>query len=174
MIIGWDLSSRLCGWCAGDGSTMPVAGAFELVRREHLGKVGAEFQGHVLRIHKRFPAAGWAVEKPLLLPTDALWSLERIYGVAFLLWTLAEKLGVECKGVSVEQVKSEWGGARRASKDDMVFVCEKVGIVLPATIDEGRRDAADACGAWKVGLRLFRSPYLARWDSAIYGRKALL
>lgn len=170
MIIGWDLATKKCGWCAGAGDKLPVAGAFVLSERADLGAMGGQFRGYVLGLHKRFPASHWVVEKPLLVPTDLLWTLERIYGLFFLLHTLANALGIVCKSVPYDAVKREWAGPG-ASKDDMVTLCAQLGITLPATKDDGREDAADACGVWKVGIRHFAKQHLTSWDAAVYRRQ---
>jgi len=176
LIIGFDLATRLCGWCAGTGAETPIAGAFEIVERQHLGRMGAEFQRHVMAVQRRFNATHWVVEKPLLLPTDTLHKLERLYGPAFLLWTLAEKLGVECAGVDQSTVKSDFTGMkpRQVDKDVMIAMALKLGVTLPAMKVDGRADAADAVGVWKVGVRLFARSHLAKWDAAIYGRRGLV
>lgn len=175
MIIGWDLATRLCGWCAGEGDRIPTAGAFELFDRKELGPLGAEFQGNVMRIHRRFPATHWFIEWPLLTPHDALWTLQRLYGVSFLLFTLAEKLGVVAEGVDYDEAKREFGGKRTSTKDHMVFVARKMGVVLPETKDAGQEDAADATAVWKVGIRRVAKHHIQGLDQAIYsGRRVLL
>jgi hypothetical protein len=164
MITGWDLSPGLCGWCAGTGETVPRASAFELLEKHDLGALGCEFQRHVLMVHAAYPSTHWFVEQPLLLPRDRRHDLQRTYGITFLLLTLGAKLGIACDAVEVGTVKREFAG-RGASKADMVRIAERLGIDLPT---KGRKDAADASGVWKVGLRLVRSPHLGRWDKAVY------
>jgi hypothetical protein len=170
MLVGFDLSTKRNGWCAGDGSILPTAGAFILKERENVGQMGVEFQRHVLAIHERFPATHWVIEESILTPRDQHWTLLRIYGVAFLLCVLGEKLGVECKFVHWSSVKAEFAGVR-AKKDDMIAMCERLGIALPPTKEAGKGDAADAAGVWKVGVRLFARQHLTRWDQAIYRRQ---
>ena len=54
-------------------------------------------------------------------------------------------------------------------------VCqEKVGVKLPATKTEGREDAADACGAWKCGVRMFARRHLQALDARIYGSRGAM
>lgn len=173
MILGWDLSTKLVGWCAGDGSTVPVAGAFPLSRRADLGELGAEFQGNALEIHKRFGATHWAVESPLLLPTDALWVLERLYGLYFLTHTLANKLGVPCHSATIWDVKRELAG-RNADKAQMVAAARRLGVALPKLQSDGQEDAADGVGVWKAGVRKFAPIHLMWIDMALAGGGRLL
>ena len=170
IIIGWDLSTCLCGWAAGAGDRLPVAGAFELFDRAELGKHGVEFRSKVMTVQKRFGATHWIVESPLLTPTDHLWTLQRIYGTSFLMFTLAELMGIECRFASYDEVKREWAG-RNATKEDMVATAVAVGVRLPETKEGGREDAADACGAWKHGVRKFAPQHITELDSLIWGSR---
>ena len=170
MIIGWDLSTKLCGWAAGAGDRLPVAGAFELFDRNHLGKHGVEFRSKVMVVHKRFEATHWIVEAPLLTPHDHLWTLQRIYGTSFLMFTLAELLGVHCSFAGHGDAKREWGG-RDADKSTMVATAVALGIRLPETLDGGREDAADACGVWKYGVRRFAPQHITQLDSLVWSSR---
>lgn len=175
MLIGWDLGPNLCGWAAGDGSRKPVAGAFKLEEGEDLGELGVEFRNHVLAVHRRFHATHWIVEAPLVIPRrDKLITLRQQYGLSMLLMTLGVSLGVVRRFVDHEEIKRDWAGDPKADKDDMIRMCDRVGITLPKTKAAGKADAADAVGAWKVGVRLYARQHLARWDQALYRRQGAL
>jgi len=186
MVIGWDLATKLNGWCAGDGTCPPTAGAFELHNREVPAELGNEFKAHVLRIHGLHPADRWFVEEPLLTPTDDKWTVLRLNGLCFLLHTLAGALGLECRNVDQGTVKAEWGGfagkikgetrdqRRRRHKKLAVEMAERMHIALPATESAGKFDAADAAGVWKCGLRLSRAPTWQRWDMLVHGHRGAL
>lgn len=173
MIIGFDLSTHLCGWCAGDGSTIPTADAFRLQEQRDLGLLGCNFQQQVLSLHARFPASVWALEKALLMPHDNLYTLERQYGLAMILMVLARKLGITCRRYGVAEVKKEFAG-KNATKPEMVAMAVKLGIALPRRANEGREDAADAAGVWRLGVRDFAKQHIQRWDAAIYGSRGAL
>lgn len=173
-LIGWDLGTRKNGWCAGSGDKIPQAGGFRLSPisgPDELGDMGAEFQGAVMAVHNRFPhATHWISERPLLVATDNRWTLERLMGLSCLVQTIGRKLGKVCKMVDNGSAKLEFAG-RGASKDDMVAMALKLGIVLPELDADGREDAADAAGVWKVGIRLYARQHLQRLDTAIYRRR---
>lgn len=170
MILAFDLATKRCGWCAGRGDKLPAAGAFILGEREDLGRMGVEVKRHVLALHNRFPADHWVIEAPLLTPHDQLWTLERIYGVAFLVHTLGASLGIATHRVHWSSVKSEFAGVK-ARKQDMISMCEALGIALPETLEGGKADAADAVGVWKVGLRLFAPQMMTAIDGAVHRRR---
>lgn len=173
MLIGFDLGSAKCGWCAGTGETAPLAGGFRLdpVTPETLGNLGAQFTDHVLKVHRQFPSAThWLSERPILKPTDVRWTLERLMGLSFLLLTLGTRLGKITKLIDSGESYRQFG-VKPGDKDGMVLVAERIGIVLPPVKADGREDAADAAGVWSVGVRLFARPYLERLDRAVYGSR---
>lgn len=187
-LIGWDLGTARNGWCAGSGEKLPAVGAFRLTKIEdaqpicQIGDMGAEFTSAVLHVHERFPqATHWVAERPLLITqpsagrpyADKRFNLERLYGLSCLLQTLGRKLGKVCAMVEPGQAKLEFAG-RGATKDQMVAIAERLGIPLPKFDTDGREDIADACGVWKVGVRLFARRYLHLWDGAIYRRRGEL
>lgn len=174
LLVGWDMAPTSNGWCAGDGASVPEAGAFQLEDvGDRFGDRGAELSTRIMQVHRQFPATHWCAEKPLLLPTDKLDMLINIYGGFFLLATLAAKLGIHFEPVDNQQAKLEFAG-RKATKDDTARIAERIGVSLPLTIAAGRWDAADAVAVWKVGIRLFAKEHLARWDAAIYSRRGAL
>ena len=175
MLMGWDLAPTLCGWAAGDGSRLPIAGAFHLDEGVELGALGVEFQNRALSLQRRFQATHWLIEAPLHVPRrNKLIVLRQQYGLSFLLATLGVRLGVTCRFVDYDEVKRYWTGDDKAKKDQMIAMCVKLGITLPPTKAAGRADAADACGVWKVGVRLFARQHLTRWDQALYRRQGAL
>jgi hypothetical protein len=185
-VLGWDLATKLCGFCGGDGASTPIAGAFRLHNREVPAELGVEFKTHVLTLQRRFEADAWAVEEPLFAPTDHLWTVERLIGLWFLLHTLAGSLGIPCESVNQGDVKKEWGGfagklpgetsdqRRRRHKELAAEMAERMGIVLPETQAAGRFDAADASGVWKWGLRKFKAPNWQHWDMVVHGHRGAL
>ncbi len=175
VIIGWDTSSDLTGWCAGPGDKVPTAGAFPLPRTgAKLGPLGAKFSASVMDVHRRFPATHWVAEMPLYMPKrDSRLDLLKLYGVFVLLATLADKLGIVFATVNVQEVKAELAG-RGAEKADMVRIARRMGVILPDIQAHGLFDAADAVGVWKCGVRLFARRHLSKWDKAIYENRGHL
>ncbi|HEY5409273.1 MAG TPA: hypothetical protein VIJ94_00975 [Caulobacteraceae bacterium] len=183
-LIGWDLGTARNGWCAGGGESTPVAGGFRLgrVTPDEIGDMGCEFSARVMDVSKRYPqATHWISERPLLFMratddrpyADDRFKVERLMGLSCLLQTIGRKLGKVCKMVEPGSAKMEFAG-RHASKDMMVEMALALGIELPEHDADGREDAADACGVWKVGLRLFARHHLQRFDGAIYTRRGSL
>lgn len=177
-MIGWDLNTKCCGWAAGDPPDLPTAGAFRLFERSDLGKLGGEFRARVLEIHRRFPADRWLVEAPLLMRHDSLDTLERQYGIQFLLHTLANSLGIVCEKVPWEEVKLELGGKKVngawPDKEAQAKAAERMGVRLPATMADGRGDAADGVGVWKVGVRRHFRSQLEPYDRRIYSYRGVM
>lgn len=172
-VIGFDLGSRKCGWCAGSGDAVPRAGGFRLteITQDNIGDLGAEFLAKIAAIDDAFPqSTHWVYERPIKKPTDHLFTLERLYGLAFALATYGRQRGKIVYPVDNGDAKLQLAG-RNASKDDMVHMALHLGVELPAQKVDGREDAADAVGVWAVGIRLFARDKLERIDRAIYSKR---
>lgn len=173
----FDLAPGLCGWCSGTGETRPVADAFRLPWREDdLGDIGAFFQ-EWLELHiQTFRPVAIGYESPLLVPTDKLWKVRKIYGLGFLLETVAKRHDIPTFERDHRDLKRELTGRPDASKADMIEVALLCGIELPATLEEGKADAADAFAGWKIGIRELNPRENIAWDRIIFskGRGGLL
>jgi hypothetical protein len=91
-----------------------------------------------------------------------------------LVWTIGAKLGVHVDFASVYEVKEALTFSKQAKKLEMIASAERMGVTLPARMNQGRADAADAVGAWKVGIQRHAPQHLSLWDRALYQRKGSL
>lgn len=173
----FDIASRLTGWCSGTGEVRPECGAFPFRQVEDdLGALGSRFE-EFLEIHfERFQPVSVGYESPLLVPTDNLLKVRKIYGMGMILETFCARRRIPCWERDHRELKKELTGSSEASKDDMVEVALLAGINLPATKAEGKEDAADAFAGWKIGIRELNPALSAKWDRVIWskGRGALL
>lgn len=195
MLLGLDLASRLTGWCAGDGSSIPDCGAWDMPRARNddgsysYGRLLCGLEDYLDIAKRRFGVTAVAYEAPILrtarrmradgvLPDpdqqwgDNLNKLRLLYPLgAFLEWW-CDRNGVECAEVTVQAIKSEVTGNHIAPKDDLVAVARHAGLRLPA--GDGIDDAADAFGAWLLLLRATDRKLSAQWDAKICGAKGSL
>lgn len=173
----FDIATRLTGWCSGTGEVRPEVGAFPFLHvGDDLGALGARFD-EFLDIHfERFRPVSVGYETPLLVPTDNLLKIRKIYGMGMILEAACVRRGVPCWERDHRDLKKEATGNSGASKDDMVEVALLAGIDLPPTKAEGREDAADAFFGWKIGIRELNPAEGAKWDRITWskGRGALL
>lgn len=173
----FDTSSRLTGWCSGTGDCRPDVGAYPFPYvGENYGELGGLFWKHLDRHFERYQPGLVGFETPLLLPTDRLDKVRKLYGVIFLLETFCEQRGVPMFERSNGELKAELTGNPKADKDDMIERALLCGINLPATKDAGRGDAADAFAGWLIGLREVNTDASRKWDKVVWskGRGALL
>lgn len=190
MLLGLDLASRLCGWCAGDGAQLPDCGAWELESAKNedgsyeFGRMLASLEDYLGIAFRRFQPEAVAYECPLLIPKrfdpktqrmvpgDNLGKLRLLYPLsAFVEW-YCFKSGVPCYEVTVAAIKKEVTGNAYAEKDDLVAVARKVGLALPA--GEGAKDASDAWGAWLLLLRAFNPEASREFDRRIWTPKGAM
>lgn len=185
VVSGFDLATRLTGWCAGDGEELPACGAYQFpMYGDDLGALGKHWDDY-LQIHfARFNPTRVIYEAPILVVnhrgrgpgrrTDDMGKLRKLYGMGFYLEAFCKKRGVPCAEESLQALKSQLTGNRHASKGDMVFVAQKVGLELPPNKAQGMEDAADAFAAWLCGIRHHNKALSARYDSLIWGRRGAL
>lgn len=175
VIAGLDIGINLTGFCVGDGSDIPKAGAWKFT------EVGSDLGD----LAKQFDHACWAMivdygvthiiyEAPFLNRyRDQVLYLRKRFGLDMHLEFLCATNGIICEEEPVSGVKKELAG-KKAAKADMVRAAEKIGVVLPAKDAWGREDAADAVGVWLVGIRHYAKQYQTRWDQALYGGRQLV
>jgi Holliday junction resolvasome RuvABC endonuclease subunit len=174
VILGLDPATRRFGYCVGDGSRVPIAGAWRLTAdAEDLGEMGHEVRGNLNRAIDVYGVGLIVYEAPLMVPKrDNLATLRRLYCLGGFIELVARDRGCECYEVKVGEVKKELAGTGGAKKPDMMAAAEKVGVRLPPGKDA--EDAADSFGAWLVGVRLFAKEYAAEWDRRLWSSRGKL
>lgn len=185
MILALDLASRKCGWCAGRGDAIPVAGAFVLDQHgDDLGAMLVQLEDNLSALINRFQPTLVCFEAPIL-PTGgrkgdggavmgSLLTRRKLMSIPAFLEYLCKKRSIPCAEDSVEAIKKELGGSFSASKEDMVSAALKCGVQLPATQAAGREDAADAFGCWVLALRHTDKALSTRWDRLLYSSRGAL
>lgn len=175
VVSGFDLATRLCGWCSGSGDTIPDVGAWELPDvKDDLGWMIDSFHTYLCVHIERFRPSTVVYEAPILVVndkrrgTDKLLTLRKLYSLGPHLEWVFRTRGIECGEESLQAIKREVTGNRHADKDAMVAMAVKVGLKLPATKSAGREDAADAWGAWLLGLRHVDKGLSGKWDRLLY------
>lgn len=113
------------------------------------------------------------VEAPLLLRTDALLKVRKIYSVSAHLEWFCKTKGTECSEVSAKAIKSEVTQNAFADKKQIVEIAMRCGLRPPAAT-QGREDACDAWGGWLIGLRHYDKKARAKWDQAIWSKRGFL
>lgn len=182
MFSGFDIASRLTGWCSGSGLTLPTAGAWSWPHvGDDLGELldlfDQDLHGHI----ERFKPTSVAYEAPLLLHgrgggrADSILPLRKIYSLGAHLEWVCRSRGIECAEVDIRAVKKELAGFGTAQKSDMVFAAEKLGVALPKTKAAGIEDAADALAVWLLLLRCREPRTSVKFDQALWSsRKSVL
>lgn len=69
----------------------------------------------------------------------------------------------ECQ---IQAIKNELAGHTKADKGEMVLAARRAGIMLPTGDDA--MDAADAFGAWLIGVRKWAPEHRAAWDRRLF------
>jgi Holliday junction resolvasome RuvABC endonuclease subunit len=185
VILTLDTSSRKNGYCAGDGTTIPVASAFILDQHEEdIGAMLEQFDANVSLLFQRFQPTVCVFESPIL-PSGggkgdkgpvmgSTLTRRKLFNVAGHFEWMCHTRGIPCGEEEARTIKKELAGSRKADKEDMVAAALKCGIVLPPTQAAGMEDAADAFGLWLIGLRKTNRELSARWDRLLYSSRGAL
>jgi Holliday junction resolvasome RuvABC endonuclease subunit len=183
MLMGFDLAPRKCGWCAGTGEVVPTAGGFRLPGLDaDLGYLMDALKERVEPLLDLYRPTQVIYESPILpagprFKASVMGSLEQRraqFGQgAFFEW-LCRQRSIPCVEASVWDVKQALTGSKGADKDQMVAAALRLGVRLPDLMVEGREDAADAVGAWLVGVRHYAKQYLPDWDRRVHSRRGAL
>lgn len=180
MILGLDTGVNTTGWCAGDGSTVPECGVLTFGGMDQPdGVLGKKVLAGLRVLKERFNPTLVIRERSILVVkhgdrgrTDNPAFLRKRYGMDFLIDTYWEMVGVRYEDRSLQAIKREVTGNPNAEKGALVEVARKCGLDLPD--GPGAKDAADAWGAWLLGLRV-QSPALSRrWDIATWSPRGSL
>lgn len=175
VIGGFDLGPNLTGYCVGSADRMPFANAWRMTADpEDLGGLGLQLWRYLDALHRNHRMTVALYESPILKPHDKLETLRRLYGIGAVFETWCATAGIPCYEASVSELKRTLAGHHLATKDDMVAAAEKLGITLPKTLVAGRRDAADAVGAWYIGVMHYARHQLPRWDKVLYSARGAL
>jgi hypothetical protein len=179
-VLALDLATRKTGYCVGDGTSVPVAGAwlFPQVGAQY-GRLGAMLWEQLNLTETRFPDLELVVvEAPIMTARDKLDTVRKLYGVSFMVETWCSlrsqariRAGldpIDCRESDLRRIKRDLAGFSGADKNDMVAAALKVGIELPKTKDAGREDAADAFGAWLGGIRAMDRRLASEWDRRLW------
>lgn len=185
MILTLDTSSRKNGYCAGDGTTIPVASAFILDQHgEDIGAMLDQFDTNVNLLLQRFQPTVCVFESPIL-PSGggkgdkgpvmgSTLTRRKLFNVTGHFEWMCHTRGIRCGEEQAKTIKKELAGHGNASKDDMVAAAQKCGVVLPPTQAAGMEDAADAFGLWLIGLRKTNRTLSERWDKKLWSARGSL
>ncbi len=174
MILGLDQGINLTGWCVGDGSAVPTAGAwrFDTIEAEDIGLLCHTYRTNLVQLVDRYGVTHVVFEAPLVdRYRDTVLTLRRRMGIDGVLEGYCYGRGIVCEEEPFGPIKRELGGFAGAKKADMVYAARKLGVQLPATQAAGMEDAADSAGAWLIGVRHYCKAHAARWDQVLYSRR---
>lgn len=183
MLLGLDLAPRKCGWCAGPGRDIPLAGGFRLTSDlNDLEGLLEETRTYLDVIITRFRPTAVMIESPILPGSQGagpvMGSLAQRRAQmgqnAFVKWLVRYGHDIPVAEIDLWQIKLALTGSKQAEKADMVKAAEKAGIVLPSVLADGREDAADAVGVWLCLLRQQDKTLSADWDRRIFSTRGAL
>jgi Holliday junction resolvasome RuvABC endonuclease subunit len=161
MILTFDCATQT-GWCAGDGSDLPILGTVNLpsgVEAEEF----LDFWDRWLNRHfAEINPTRVVYEAPILQGISNMHTAEKLIGLSNFLVVNCYRRKIPVEKVMPTQVKKYLTGDGKAEKPDMMRVARRCGV-SPKNYDE-----ADAFGSWLLALSYHAREHQPRWDAAIF------
>lgn len=175
-ILALDLATIRCGFCVGDGLSIPMAGAWVFPHcGDDLGALGLAYENSLIATIERHKPDLVLYEAPIMVGSrDKLIVVRKLYGLGWGTELVCARYAIPCMEAGLRRIKKELAGHSGAEKADMVSAARKLGVILPATKAAGQEDAADAVGGWLLGLRYADKATSAKWDAKLYSARGAL
>lgn len=162
-IIGFDLATQV-GWCAGEGSRLPVVDSFRL------GATGADVGSYLLEARAyyrllldRFGPSAVIYEAPLTMPNQTPEVTTKLHALPGVLEMECVERGVPVHKVYPVSIKSKIAGSGRAQKGEVMAAVKQAGM------SPKNKDESDACGAWLCGVHHYAPALWPRWEARLRG-----
>jgi Holliday junction resolvasome RuvABC endonuclease subunit len=174
VLLGLDPGSQRMGWCVGDGTKIPDAGAWRFDQAgDDLGLMLRQLHNCLVPLIRERGVTAVCYEKPILMRHDTLGRLRKTLNLGGHIEYVCDALAIPCSEVTAQDVKRELGGKAFAGKDAMVAAAQQLGVALPVAKADGREDAADALGVWLLLLRNRSRDLSWQFDQALWGRREI-
>lgn len=179
----FDIAPGLTGYCAGDGSGVPTADAWRFPDcGDDYGALAAHMEDWLRALITTHDPDAVGYESPIHpKPHDKTATCRRILGLGVVLELVVLRVNEErerggrrpiiCREVDLRRIKRLATGDQYADKPAVARAVAAAGIPLPATIELGRHDAADASVGWVIVLDevdpAAASPWMARFQGSL-------
>lgn len=175
VLAAFDPGTRRLGWTVGDGFDLPTSSAWRFEQcGDDLGLMLHQIDEKLCDFLDEHRPEAVAYESPILTHFDKLQSVRKTFSLGAHIEFVCHRRDIPCFEVDLRAVKKELAGIPGASKADMVYAAEKLGVVLPITLADGREDAADSLGVWLLLLRAKRPRLSAEFDRVLWGARGAL
>lgn len=165
-VLALDLASTT-GACVGAGYDMPDLMHVRLGSMgEHGGRYFYDYRKWLLGVIELHKPTLLVFEAPILPGVTNLRTTRALQGLTAHTEEMAFRRRIECREISVREVKRGLTGAGNATKDRMMAVACQYGL------DPAVHDEADAFGVWVSAIRQLRPEHAQRWDFPIRGAAA--
>lgn len=167
MILAFDCATAT-GWCAGDGSTVPILGSVTMPTQVEIGPFLDFWHRWVNRHLAEIAPSVVIFEAPFMHANMNGHTTRKLVGLAGVLEMACCAAKIPCEETSPSHVKKVLTGSGKSEKPDMMRVARKCGLT-PKSFDE-----ADAFGVWLAGVHVHAKQHQGDWDKKLYSGKALL
>lgn len=167
MILAFDCATNT-GWCAGDGSAVPIVGNVVMPKQTELGPFLNFWRRWLVRHIGEINPTVVVFEAPFMPPNMNGTTVRKLTGLVAVLEELCTELKIPIEETTPSHVKLVLTGSGKSAKPDMMAVARKCGVAAK-TFDE-----ADAFGVWIAAVRHHAKQYQASWDAKLYAGKGIV
>lgn len=167
MILALDCATST-GWCAGDGSAVPILGSVQMPSGVEPGPF-CDFWRRWIEHHLADIKPSIVIfEAPFIHSNMNGTTMRKLIGLANETEVACLRARIPCEETTPSHVKKVLTGDGRAEKPDMMRMAQKCGL-KPKTHDE-----ADAFGVWIAALHHHARQYQQHWDTLRFKGGSLL
>jgi Holliday junction resolvasome RuvABC endonuclease subunit len=163
VLVGFDLATQV-GWCAGDGSRLPVVDSFRLsATGADVGTYLLEARGYFRILLDRFEPAAVIYEAPVTMPNQTPEVTTKLHALPGVLEMECVERGVPRFKVYPVTIKKCVTGSGDAPKALVLATAKAAGVSAK------NKDEADAFGAWLHALRHYSPDLWPTWQGRLQG-----
>lgn len=163
MGIGFDLATQV-GWCAGDGSRLPVVDSFKMpATGQDVGRYLLEARDYYRLLLVRFRPTWVVYEAPVSMPNQTPEVTTKLHALPGVLEMECVERQIPIHKIYPATIKMRVGGSGRAEKGAVMAAVRRAGM------KPKNKDESDACGAWLCGVRHYSPDLWPAWDQKLIG-----
>lgn len=161
--IGFDLATQV-GWCAGDGTRLPVVDSFRMAATgQDVGRYLLEARDYYRLLLARFRPSWVVYEAPVTMPNQTPEVTTKLHALPGVLEMECVERRIPISKVYPVTLKKRVTGSGRSEKGAVMAAVRRAGL------KPKNKDESDAVGAFLCGIHHYSPDLWPEWDRRLIG-----